>query len=548
MPSTPTSKSQVQAYRFVIRRMQSALVRKDAVMLHDPMRTHTRATVVGAILGVVVLAGFLLVSILSPANPKPGKGILISAQSGRVYVYAGKDGKAKLIPTTNLASARLLYAAIQHKGGGGQGGGPVQAQTVDDSSLKQLDGVEMGRLTGIPDGPDIIPTGDKQRAGGMWAICDNIDRQANLNQLTAKGEMTTTALTGVHELGKPLPQGQALLVRAPDKQEYLIYRTPRRINIDSNTSLADADAVRAKVSGSNSALAQAFGMSGVHPRPISAGLLNAIPQVSDLEIPDIPKAGTPDSFGLDVPVGHAFRVTNSDGTHDYYLVLPDGIEEVSDSVAQLVLAKHETSTGGLPTRQLAQVAGVPKKQTYDSAFSQFPDQVPQILTSVTAPTVCLGWSADTSDPKIPKEHTEITIGKGLPLPSKKDHPVPISTPNAGGEKIDSFWMPPGTAAVVRSASSAAQFGTGPISVVTGRGVRYGVPDLKTAKVVGLSHPRPAPASIVHLLPAGTELDMAHAQRTYDSLTVPPKAGSYSAAAERAAEANRNATGAQSGGK
>ena len=47
MPSTPTTKSQVQAYRFVLRRMQSALVRKDAVMLHEPMRMHTRATIAG---------------------------------------------------------------------------------------------------------------------------------------------------------------------------------------------------------------------------------------------------------------------------------------------------------------------------------------------------------------------------------------------------------------------------------------------------------------------------------------------------------------------
>ncbi|MFD1052463.1 type VII secretion protein EccB, partial [Kibdelosporangium lantanae] len=53
MPSTPTTKSQVQAYRFVLRRMQSALVRKDAVMLHDPMRTHSRATIVGVCLGVL---------------------------------------------------------------------------------------------------------------------------------------------------------------------------------------------------------------------------------------------------------------------------------------------------------------------------------------------------------------------------------------------------------------------------------------------------------------------------------------------------------------
>ena len=36
MAATPTTKSQVQAYRFVLRRMEHALVRKDAVMLHDP--------------------------------------------------------------------------------------------------------------------------------------------------------------------------------------------------------------------------------------------------------------------------------------------------------------------------------------------------------------------------------------------------------------------------------------------------------------------------------------------------------------------------------
>ena len=53
MASTPTTKSQVQAYQFVLRRMQSALVRRDAVMLHDPMRNHSRATAVGVVLGVV---------------------------------------------------------------------------------------------------------------------------------------------------------------------------------------------------------------------------------------------------------------------------------------------------------------------------------------------------------------------------------------------------------------------------------------------------------------------------------------------------------------
>ena len=62
MSTNPTTKSQVQAYRFVLRRMESALVRKDAVMLHEPMRHHLRAMMVGLILGMVGVVGFLLLN------------------------------------------------------------------------------------------------------------------------------------------------------------------------------------------------------------------------------------------------------------------------------------------------------------------------------------------------------------------------------------------------------------------------------------------------------------------------------------------------------
>jgi Type VII secretion system ESX-1, transport TM domain B len=55
MPTNPTTTSQVQAYRFVLRRMESALVRKDAVMVHEPMRQHLRAMTVGLILAVLGL-------------------------------------------------------------------------------------------------------------------------------------------------------------------------------------------------------------------------------------------------------------------------------------------------------------------------------------------------------------------------------------------------------------------------------------------------------------------------------------------------------------
>ncbi len=536
MPSTPTSKSQVQAYRFVIRRMQSALVRKDAVMLHDPMRTHSRATMVGVALAIVGLAGFLVVGLLNPANPKPSQGILISAQSGRVYVYAGKP--ATLIPTFNVASARLIYAAIQQQGKSGKQGqqsgananqAVVAAQTVDDEALQKI---PVGRLTGIADGPDLIPTTADQRATGKWAVCDEVARSADLNNPTAQGNIKTTALAGISSVGDDLKQDQGLLVEAPDQQTYLIYRTPSTINQDPNSSLRGSDAVRAKIDLNDDAVNTAFSMTGVRPRPVSTALLNAIPQVGDLTIPDIPGKGSPDNFGLNIKIGGVFSVTDSSGQPMDYVVLQDGIEHVSQSVATVIRAKIAVGNINVPVRQLAQITPITKRPG-EIQVSNFPDQIPNVLNANTFPTVCLGWSANTSDPKFPKEHTEVTVGKQLPIPDKAA-PVRVGTPNADGVKVDAFWMPPGKAAVVHSAQGPATFKNGPLFLVSSRGTKYGVPDQRTANIVGFTDPVPAPASIVGLLPSGVELTMRAAQKTYDSFDAPANSGSYPPAAAGAA--------------
>jgi hypothetical protein len=61
MSLNPTTQSQVQAYRFVLRRMESALVRRDAVMLHEPTRHHLRAMTVGLIVAMLELVVFFVV-------------------------------------------------------------------------------------------------------------------------------------------------------------------------------------------------------------------------------------------------------------------------------------------------------------------------------------------------------------------------------------------------------------------------------------------------------------------------------------------------------
>ncbi len=78
MSTNPTTKAQVQAYRFVLRRMESALVRKDAVMLHEPMRHHLRATAVGLLLGLLGLAAFFVVGKLHPTSHASGLSETVS--------------------------------------------------------------------------------------------------------------------------------------------------------------------------------------------------------------------------------------------------------------------------------------------------------------------------------------------------------------------------------------------------------------------------------------------------------------------------------------
>jgi hypothetical protein len=68
MSTDPTTTSQVQAYRFGLRRMESALVRRDAVMLHEPMRHQLRATVVGLLVAVLLLVGFFVVGRIHPRS------------------------------------------------------------------------------------------------------------------------------------------------------------------------------------------------------------------------------------------------------------------------------------------------------------------------------------------------------------------------------------------------------------------------------------------------------------------------------------------------
>jgi hypothetical protein len=129
-----------------------------------------------------------------------------------------------------------------------------------------------------------------------------------------------------------------------------------------------------------------------------------------------------------------------------------------------------------------------------------------------------------------EERTSVHVGNKVPgIPkNEKDEPawVDVSSPGSTGVRVEHFYMPPGRGAVVRQSTSKADFGSGPITLVSDRGVKYGVPDVATGQVLGIFDPRPdpAPVDILKLLPDGASLDANDVKQSYD--TVPIGGGEY----------------------
>lgn len=535
MPSTPTTKSQVQAYQFVLRRMQSALVRRDAVMLHDPMRTHTRATIVGVVLGALGVIVFVVWGLLSPAPSVPEAGnIVIGEQSGTVYVVAAGNPK-KLIPTFNLASARLLLLAQSKQSSGGTGGAaPAAPAAASTAAVKnptvvsddQLESIPRDKLTGIPDGPQLIPSGT-QRISPDWAVCDQVQLDPTLPNPDT-GKTNTYVFGGVAQnaLGTELGQNEALLATSDNGKTYLVYRLPSSRNRpNANTVRAEID-----VNNANDAVRVALGLQQ-KPRKMTQGLLNAIPEVPPLTPPTIADGQAPGDFdGL--TTGDVFSTQPTGEEPQYWAITTHGIQRVSQAVADVMRVAKHGSAGKPRTLGLDKLRGVDILQPNDVNYipvDEFPQSVPTVLDATKNSSVsCLGWSLVGSG-NDRDAHTSVFVDTQLPGQKgtgDKFTPMTVTTPGPNRVPINGFYLKPGFAAVVQSATGKDSFGKGTIQLISDRGIRYSVPDGATADAIGLNDRQPAPESIIGLLPTGASLNTQDVLKQFDSVPIDPNAGSF----------------------
>ncbi|MDG3016285.1 type VII secretion protein EccB [Speluncibacter jeojiensis] len=488
MPAQLTTKSQVNGYRFMVRRMEHALVRRDVRMLDDPMRSQSRALTVGIVLALLVLGGCGVLALFKPQAKMGDAKIVVGKDSGAMFVVV--DGR--LHPVLNLASARLVV------------GSAVTPQTVKDSELGSM---ARGPLVGIPGAPELLPNRNGQ-LHSAWTVCDTISDgsgSGSAGSALPSGATTTTVIAGKPDLGDgigALAPGNALLV-TDGRTDYLIY-----------------DGKRAAVDLRDTAVTHALQLDGITPRPVSSGLLNAVPEALPIVPPRILDMGRPSSTPIPgLVIGSVFSTSNA-GATQYYVLLRDGMEKISQATADLIRYTNTQGGGEIPSIAPRLTAGVPSVTTL--AVDSYPSVAPTVVDAKTSPVSCLSWNRDAD-----AKHADLTVltGNSLPTPPGAQ-PVALIGADTGAGRLDEFYMPPGKAAFVSATGGSPDAGTsGPLFLVSDTGVRYGIADPKTAQMLGLGDKSdPAPWPILSLLPQGPALTRTDALVTHDGMSPDPAPG------------------------
>ncbi|MGZ4528192.1 MAG: type VII secretion protein EccB [Mycobacterium sp.] len=458
MSRQPTTWLQVSGYRFLLRRIESALLTGRVDPAGLGVRRQSAPLVIGCVLAAVATAGCGLLALLRPQPSFDDAQIVMTRESGALYVRVGDVWH----PVLNLSSARLIAAT------------PANPRPVRESDLART---KRGPLLGIPGAPQLLGTplsGDES----SWTVCDT----------DASG--ATTVIVGrvpTSSEGEPvhrLPPDRAVLVASPPgSPAYLLYNGQRAV-----VDLADTSVLRA------------LRLEGRAPRPVSQALLNAIPEAPPIAPPKIPGTGDTAPALPGFAVGSVLRIARADGD-EYYAVLPAGVQRIGQVAADLLRFGNSRGTANAITvapdvlRAAAIADALP--------VASFPDRAPT-LDAGGGVCVTLGRS-----------DAWLLIGSGLPVPPGQAAVI-LSQADGRGPALDAVYLPPG-----RSANVRADGRVGTRYLVTDTGTRFAVHDDEAAHDLGLPAATPAPWRVLAALPSGPELSRQKASVARDAVTGSP---------------------------
>lgn len=387
-----TSWLHASGYRFLLRRIERALLRKDVNAVDEPLRM---PLAVGCVVTAVAVAGCAFLALL---RPQPGLGdarIVMGRESGALYVRVGDTWH----PVLNLASARLIAATA------------ADPRPVREDELGHA---KHGPLLGIPGAPQFVAPA-LPAAETLWTMCGS------------GRDGATTVIVGPNAASsiRRLTPDQAMLVATgAGSPAYLLYRGRR-----------------AMVDRADPAVVRALRLEGRVPQVVSPSLLNAVPEAPPITAPRIGEGGGRSPAGLPgFGVGSVLRITRAGGD-EFYVVLAGGVQRIGQVTADLLRFGDSGGSANVLAVAPGVIGAVPIVDSLP--VSTFPDRAP---TPLDGATVCATWTH-------PSGPVDISVGSDLPVPSGQA-PASLSQADGRGPALDAFYLPPARSAYVSDGTRA----------------------------------------------------------------------------------------------
>ncbi len=480
-----TRNEQVQAHRFVTRRIVSALLSGEPETTDLPMRRLGLAIFASIMVATIAFAGVGIYGALRPGGGSlTGDAIVIERESGARFLY--RD--SVLYPVLNYASARLAMNSPT-----------PEVKTV---SAKTLRGLRRGLPVGIPDAPDSLPaTG--ALVGLPWQLCEG-PRSATNNALTTSLLVGTTVAAGA-EL-----TDEGLLVSVGGNGPTYVLLHGMRLLVASGTVSA------------------ALNLSAVQPVVVDDGFINALPAGPDLAVPVVPGNGGTSQRkvgGSSAQIGRLYRSGDV-----YYVLLADGLDTIGEVTANLLVAG-----GARPPAELTPAVAGDAWTHRDFDPAGMPRTLWKMRTvPVTGTTICARYTSQT-DPTT--QTVTIDTHDQIPEALARNDLGDVSAPRAGVDGVlgaDRVVIAGGHGALVRDLPDRGSDANTTVYLITDQGRRYALQPATESGTAGAGTsgqgaqallgygsvtPIPIDKNLLALLPPGPLLDPAAAL----SFATPPAA-------------------------
>jgi type VII secretion protein EccB len=342
MAGGPSLRAQLSARRFLLRRLEYAVLGRSMPHRHDCLRAQKFSLLAG---GAVAIGLLIVDTILGSSRPDgiPGDAaVVMSRQSGALFVRVDDQ----LRPVANLTSARLIL------------GSPATPHVIDEAALGNVAG---GPMLGIPGAPrtlgEVVASPDVR-----WAVCAD------------SGGQTTVAIGDWAPAALDTHAAVVVTVARGDGSVYLLF-----------------DGRRAMVDPGEPATARALQLdSGDAIRKVSPTVLNAIPEMPAISPPRIEGLGQPSGI-TGFRIGTVVRIVR---THwpEYYVVLAGGLQRVGRLTVDLIRFADPAAASDIPEVPPELVARSPLVDVLPVAT--YPDEPPSLVDA--GEELCATWQSGRS--------------------------------------------------------------------------------------------------------------------------------------------------------